>query len=47
MLLARSNRPVQTPRLSPAGVPTPIALLEPNRGVFPVIHTPYSYYEKI
>jgi hypothetical protein len=38
---------VRNPTFSTAGVPTATRLAEPTEAVFPYIHTPYDYYEKI
>ena len=35
--------PVDNRRLSPVAAHSAIALRERNRGVFPVLHTPYDY----
>jgi hypothetical protein len=46
-LYANLANAVRNPSFSTASVPTPKRLAEPTRAVFPYIHTPYDYYEKI
>jgi hypothetical protein len=38
---------VGNPSFSTTSVPSAIPLPESRSGVFPLIHTPYDYYEKI
>jgi hypothetical protein len=38
---------VGNPSFSTASVPSATPLPESQSGVFPLIHTPYDYYEKI
>jgi hypothetical protein len=40
-------RPVDTGDFSTAAIHGAIPLGEPVRSVFPVVHTPYDFYERI
>jgi hypothetical protein len=39
--------PVQNRSFSTAAVHRPIPLRKPIRSVFPLVHTPYDFYERI
>ena len=41
------DQAVDSLQFSTGAVHGRIALLEPNRAVFPVVHTPYDFYERI